>query len=86
MTAAEGTDAEGNAYLEVVMYAFRMCDDLYYTVTVDGEDYTESFNVYAYYAFALDEYADNNELITLVKRLCKYSESAKIYRDYVVGN
>ena len=86
MTATEGTDDEGKAYLEVITYAFRMRDDLSYTVTVGGESYTEFFNIYSYYEFVKEEYKDNPELINLVERLCKYSESAKAYRDFIVEN
>ena len=84
MATVSGTDTNGS-YVEVIMYAYRMCDTVTYTVTVDGTEYTESYNVYAYYAYAASEYPDNAALHALVERLVAYSESADAYRASIVG-
>lgn len=80
----EGSNEKGD-YIEILMYAYRMCDTVSYTVTVGSEEYTEYFNIYSYYAYVLENHANDAELITLVERICKYSESAEAYRAYVVG-
>ena len=77
----EGTDKNG-AYLEVVMYAYRMCDTVTYTVTIDGVTYTESYNIYAYYNYAKTKYPENEALHAIVERLAAYSESAAEYKKY----
>ena len=80
----EGSNEKGD-YIELVVYAYRMCDTVSYTVTVEDTVYTEYFNIYSYYAYVLENCANDAELITLVERICKYSESAEAYRAYVVG-
>ena len=72
---------EENGYVEIVMYAYRMLDDV--TFTVNGTDVTESYNLYAYYAYA--KTLDNANLVAIVEALMKYSVSAKAYRDSVVN-
>ena len=79
-----GLSEEGD-YLEIVAYAYRLCDTVSYTVTVDGNEYTENFNIYSYYEYVLEKHSTDTALITLVERICKYSESAESYRAYVVG-
>ena len=83
VTATTGEDKYGN-YLEVVMYAYMMLDDVTYTVTdkLTKESVTESYNLYSYYRSA-DE--ANKNLIALVEGLMKYSVSAAAYRDSVIG-
>jgi hypothetical protein len=80
--AVFGSDSEGD-YLEVVMYAYRMCYDVSFTVEIDGNKYTESYNIYSYYNYVKETYATDTELIALVERLVKYCESAYAYREYV---
>ena len=80
--AVFGSDSEGD-YLEVVMYAYRMCYDVSFTVEIDGNKYTESYNIYSYYNYVKETYATDAELIALVERLVKYCESAYAYREYV---
>ena len=79
-----GSNDKGD-YLDVTAYAYRMCDTVSYTVIVDGVEYTESFNIYAYYAYVLANHADDEALIALVERICKYSESAEAYRASVTA-
>jgi len=81
--ATEGSDSEYGRYLEIVVYAYRMCDDVTYTVKDNGV--TESYNIYAYYEWA--KTLNNDNLVLIVERLMKYSESADKYRDSVLeGN
>ena len=67
------------------MYAYRMLDDVTYTVTdkVSGETVTESYNLYAYYEYA--KTLNDANLTAIVEGLMKYSVSAKAYRDYVIN-
>lgn len=80
----EGSNENGD-YLEIVAYAYRLCDIVSYTVTVEDVEYTEEFNIYSYYGYVLEKHSDDAELINLVERICKYSESAESYRSYVIG-
>ena len=63
------------------MYAYRMLDDVTFTVNKTGV--TESYNLYEYYAFAKAE--NNANLIAVVEALMKYSVSAKDYRNSVIA-
>ena len=72
---------EENGYVEIVMYAYRMLDDV--TFTVKGADVTESYNLYAYYAYAST--LGNANLTAVVEALMKYSVSATNYRKAVIG-
>ena len=81
-----GSDTNGT-YLEVAMYAYMMLDDVTYTVTdkETGVSATESYNLYAYYAYA--QTLNNANLVAIVEGLMKYAVSAADYRDYVIeGN
>ena len=80
-TVTAGNDENG-AYLEVVMYAYMMLDDVTYTVV--GTDVTESYNLFAYYAYV--QTLGNENLTAIVEGLMVYAASAKNYRDYVVEN
>ena len=85
VTAKLGNDNDGKGdYLEVVMYAYMMLDDVTYTVTdkTTNESVTESYNLYSYYD-NVDE--ANTNLVALVAGLMKYSVSASAYRDSVVA-
>ena len=75
----EGSDENG-AYLEIVMYAYRMCDDVTYTVTIGDENISVNYNIYSYYSYASEKYSTDTALLNLVKRLVCYSESAKNYK------
>ncbi len=79
-----GNDATG-AYLEVAMYAYRMLDDVTYTVTDKDTNIsvTESYNLYAYYAYA--NTLNNANLTAVVEGLMKYAVSAGNYRASVIG-
>ena len=80
LEVTEGTDVNGR-YVELVMYAYRMCDDV--TVSVSGSSATEVYNVYSYYEYALTV---GDSVSLLVERLMAYSASAELYRQYVVEN
>ena len=80
----------GDGYVEVVMYAYMMLDDVTFTVVnkTSGETVTESYNLYAYHAYVTDENntASTPNLVNIVEALIKYSVSAKAYRDSVTGS
>ena len=80
----------GDGYVEVVMYAYMMLDDVTFTVVnkTSGETVTESYNLYAYHAYVTDENntASTPNLVNIVEALIKYSASAKAYRDSVTGS
>lgn len=76
---SEGTD-NGKKYVEIVMYAYMMLDDV--TCTVKSTGATESYNLFAYYEFAKSK--NNANLVKIVEALMKYSVSAKNYRDSVI--
>ena len=74
-----------DGYIEIVMYAYMMLDDVTFTVVdkTSGESVTESYNLYAYYEFAKSE--NDAALIGIVEGLMKYSLGAKAYRDSVIA-
>ena len=72
----------GDGYVEVVMYAYMMLDDVTFTVKETGV--TESYNLYAYYEYA--KTLNNANLTAIVEALMKYSVSAKAYRESVTGS
>ncbi len=76
------TAVNGDGYVEIVIYAYMMLDDVTFTVKETGV--TESYNLYAYYDYNKDS-TDTN-LTGLVKALMKYARSADEYRDYTLGN
>ena len=82
LETVSGSDTNGN-YVEVIMYAYRMCDDISYTVTIDGTTYTESYNIYSYYSYVKSEYADNTALHAIVEQLAAYARSAAEYKASV---
>jgi len=70
----------GGKYIEIVMYAYMMLDDVSFTV-VDknsGESVTESWNLYAYYEYS--KTLGDDTLVDIVEALMRYSESAEAYR------
>ena len=72
-----------DGYIEIVMYAYMMLDDVTYTV-VDkntGVTVTETYNLYSYYEYA--KTLNDEKLIAVVEGLMKYSVSADRYRDVV---
>jgi len=71
----------GDGYVEIVMYAYMMLDDV--TFTVNGTDVTESYNLYAYYEYV--KTLNNANLTAIVEALMKYSVSAKAYRESVIN-
>ena len=77
--ARQGSNENG-AYLEIDTYAYRILDDVTYTVTIDGTTYTESYNLYAYYNYVKTEKPTDTALHAIVERLAAYAESAKAYK------
>ncbi len=77
--AVEVTSEAG--YVEIAMYAYRMIDDV--TFTVKGTEVSGTYNLYSYYDYA--ESLKIDALTAIVEALMKYSVSAKAYRDSVVN-
>ena len=77
--AKQGANEKG-AYLEVDMFAYRLLDDVTYTVEIDGVSYTESYNLYAYYNYVKAQKPTDTALHTIVERLAAYAESAKAFK------
>ena len=80
------TAIAGEGYVEIVMYAYMMLDDV--TFTVNGTEVTESYNLYSYYEYVTDpaNTESSAELVAIVKGLMKYSASAADYRKAVIGS
>ena len=73
---------DGNGkYIEIVMYAYMMLDDVSFTVTdkISGETVNESWNLYAYYEYS--QTLGEDHLVDIVAALMRYSESAKAYKN-----
>ena len=75
------TVIEGDGYVEIVMYAYMMLDDVTFTVKSNGE--TGTYNLYSYHAYAPTLNVEN--LVAVVEALMKYSVSAGNYRNSVIG-
>lgn len=79
-----GANAKG-AYVDIDVYAYALCE----TVTVKkGELTLGSFHIRAYYTYVSGEgYTgdDKAALISLTERFWKYCQSARAYRDSVLG-
>ncbi len=79
VNASTGTDVNGR-YIELDVYAYRMCDTV--TYTVDGAE-GGSYHINSYYTYAKEN--GTAELVCLVERFAKYCESAAAYRASVIG-
>ncbi len=77
LAAEEGTDDNGR-YLEVDIYAYAMCETIYYR-TADGA--SGNYHIASYHAFAKEQ--NDDALVNLVERLWKYAQSARDYRNAV---
>ena len=73
--------SEDGKYVEIVMYAYMMLDDVTFTVKTTGA--TGTYNLYSYYEYA--KTLNNANLTAVVEGLMKYSVSAKAYRNSIVG-
>ena len=71
----------GEGYVEIVMYAYMMLDDV--TFTVKGTNVAETYNLYSYYEYASKQ--NNVNLVAIVEALMKYSVSANAYRNSVIN-
>ena len=79
--AALGNDNDGKGeYLDVVMYAYMMLDDVSYTVS--RNNVTESYNLFAYYEYAKTK--NDASLTAIVENLMKYSLGARDYKNSVI--
>ena len=75
------TVTEGEGYVEIVMYAYMMLDDVTFTVKTTGD--SGAYNLYSYYEYA--KTLNNANLVAIVEGLMKYSVSANDYRNSVIG-
>ena len=75
------TVVEGEGYVEIVMYAYMMLDDVTYTVKTNGA--TGTYNLYSYYEYA--NTLNNADLVAIVEGLMKYAASASNYRNSVIN-
>ena len=78
----EAKASEDGKYVEIVMYAYMMLDDV--TYTVKGTDVTGTYNIYSYLDYAKNVVKDAN-LVAIVEALMKYSVSANAYRNSVIN-
>ena len=77
----EAKASEDGKYVEIVMYAYMMLDDVTFTVKTTGA--TGTYNLYSYYEYA--KTTNDADLVAIVEALAKYSVSAKAYRTSVIG-
>ena len=75
VSAIEGTDSYGR-YLEVDIYAYAMCQTIYYRTTGGASGY---YHIASYHAWAKTQ--NDANLVNLVERLWKYAESANDYKN-----
>ena len=75
------TVVEGEGYVEIVMYAYMMLDDVTFTVKTNGA--TGTYNLYSYYEYA--KTLNNADLVAIVEGLMKYAVSASNYRTSVIN-
>ena len=67
-------------YIDLDTYAYAVCETVTYTIS--GVE-SGSFDINAYYEWAKGQ--NDSDLVNLVERFAKYSESAKAYRDSVIS-
>ena len=74
-----GTDTNG-AYVEIDVYAYAMCETVTYTVNGEAGG---SYHIASYYAYA--QAGTDASLVALVDRMWRYFQSARAYRNSVIG-
>ena len=79
LKALYGENAIG-VYVDIDVYAYAMCETV--TYTIDGVE-SGSFHLRNYYEWTLGE--GDDALTTLVARFWKYAQSARAYRNSVIG-
>ena len=77
----EAKASEDGKYVEIVMYAYMMLDDVTFTVKTTGA--TGTYNLYSYYEYA--KTLNNANLTAVVEALMKYAVSASNYRTSVIN-
>ena len=74
----------GKTYILVTTYAYGITDTVSYTAQIsDNVTYSGSFNLKAYYDYAVGQ--SMTEVAEMVRALWQYSESAEVYRASVAG-
>lgn len=74
-------DGDGTVYIKVLVYAYGMSMDIDYSI--EGTDISGSYNIRTYYEYA--KTLDDANLVSVVQRLWKYSDSAEDYRKEVTS-
>ena len=72
---------DGNVAFILDTYAYMMTSTV--TWTVDGEDAVGSYHIFFYYEFA--QKSGDAKLISIVERLYRYAQSAKLYREEILS-
>ena len=75
------TKDDGTVYFLVTAYAYGIAENISYSI--EGTDISGEYNVKTYYEYAKTLNDDN--LVSVVERLWKYSESAKAYKIEVTS-
>ena len=74
----------GKTYILVTTYAYGITDTVSYTAQIsDNVTYSGSFNLKAYYDYAVGQ--SMTDVAEMVRALWQYSESAEVYRASVAG-
>lgn len=74
-----GTDGD-RVYIDIDVYAYRMCETI--TYTVNGTE-AGSFHIRCYYEWTLGQ--SDDALTNVVARFWRYTQSARDYRNSVIG-
>lgn len=75
---------DGKTYILVTTYAYGITDTVSYTAQIsDNVTYSGSFNLKAYYDYAVGQ--SMTDVAEMVRALWQYSESAEAYRASVAG-
>ncbi len=83
---AEKTVAPDGSYIDVSLYAYKMCGTVEYTIS--GTDINGSFNLQSYYDYVRSESftADNKaDVIDVTAKFYIYCQSALAYREEVIN-
>ena len=80
MLATDCATEDGRTYIDIDVYAYRMCETV--TYTINGTE-AGSFHIRCYYEWAAEQ--NNDALTSVVARFWKYAQSARDYRNSVIG-
>ena len=77
LATEEGKDVNGR-YLDLDVYAYAMCETIYFRTTAGASG---SYHIASYYAWAKTQ--NDATLVSIVERFWKYCQSARDYRNSV---